>query len=191
MGTKHTNDKLAFVLDNVLTEDECKALIEETEEKGYEAALLNVGNGRQVLDTTNRNSKRCIVDSEDKAGWLWDKIKDFIPDTWNSYPVVGLNERLRFLKYEGGEYFKAHMDGTYVRPDGSERSYITIQLYLNEGFEGGNTTFLSNHSELEDRGVAPKPGRILVFQHDILHEGSLLVKGTKYTMRTDIMYKIK
>ena len=58
MGTKHTNDKLAFVLDNVLTEDECKALIEETEEKGYEAALLNVGNGRQVLDTTNRNSKR-------------------------------------------------------------------------------------------------------------------------------------
>ena len=191
MGTKHTNDKLAFVLDNVLTEDECKALIEETEEKGYEAALLNVGNGRQVLDTTNRNSKRCIVDSEDKAGWLWDKIKDFIPDTWNSYPVVGLNERLRFLKYEGGEYFKAHMDGTYVRPDGSERSYITIQLYLNEGFEGGNTTFLSNHSELEDRGVVPKPGRILVFQHDILHEGSLLVKGTKYTMRTDIMYKIK
>ena len=191
MGTKHTNDKLAFVLDNVLTEDECKALIEETEEKGYEAALLNVGNGRQVLDTTNRNSKRCIVDSEDKAGWLWDKIKDFIPDTWNSYPVVGLNERLRFLKYEGGEYFKPHMDGTYVRPDGSERSYITIQLYLNEGFEGGNTTFLSNHSELEDRGVVPKPGRILVFQHDILHEGSLLVKGTKYTMRTDIMYKIK
>ena len=191
MGTKHTNDKLAFVLDNVLTEDECKALIEETEEKGYEAALLNVGNGRQVLDTTNRNSKRCIVDSEDQAGWLWDKIKDFIPDTWNSYPVVGLNERLRFLKYEGGEYFKAHMDGTYVRPDGSERSYITIQLYLNEGFEGGNTTFLSNHSELEDRGVVPRPGRILVFQHDILHEGSLLVKGTKYTMRTDIMYKIK
>ena len=191
MGTKHTNDKLAFVLDNVLTEDECKALIEETEEKGYEAALLNVGNGRQVLDTTYRNSKRCIVDSEDKAGWLWDKIKDFIPDTWNSYPVVGLNERLRFLKYEGGEYFKAHMDGTYVRPDGSERSYITIQLYLNEGFEGGNTTFLSNHSELEDRGVVPKPGRILVFQHDILHEGSLLVKGTKYTMRTDIMYKIR
>ena len=25
-----------------------------------------------------------------------------------------------------------------------KRSYITIQLYMNEGFEGGNTTFLSN-----------------------------------------------
>ena len=190
-GSYSTNKKLAFVLDNVLTDDECKALIEQTEEKGYEEALLNVGNGRQVLDTTYRKSKRCIVDSEEQAAWLWEKIKDFIPDTWNSYPVVGLNERLRFLKYDGGEYFKAHMDGTYARPDGSERSYLTIQLYLNEGFTGGNTTFLSNHSDKEDKGVVPKPGRILVFQHDILHEGSVLVRGTKYTMRTDIMYKIK
>ena len=185
-----TNEKLAFVLDNVLSEEECKALIEETQEKGYEAALLNVGYGRQVLDTSYRNNTRCILDSEDQASWLWEKIKDYVPDTWKGYQVVGLNERLRFLKYGSGEYFKPHMDGTYARPDGSERSYITIQLYLNEGMEGGNTTFLSNSSASEDVGVVPKPGRVLVFQHDILHEGSLLVKGTKYTMRTDVMYKV-
>ena len=41
----------------------------------------------------------------------------------------------------------------------------------------------------ENVGVIPKIGRVLVFQHDIEHEGSLLVQGTKYTMRTDIMYK--
>ena len=133
INRQHKN-KLAFILDNVLSEDECKALIDETEEKGYEQALLNVGFGRQVLDTNVRNNKRCIIDSEDKAGWLWDEIKDYIPETWNSYPVVGPNERLRFLKYGPGEYFMPHMDGTYMRPDGSERSYITIQLYLNEGF---------------------------------------------------------
>ena len=57
--------------------------------------------------------------------------------------VVGLNERLRwilwngklswildfrFLKYSDGQYFKPHFDGTYTRPDGSETSYITIQV---------------------------------------------------------------
>ena len=31
-------------------------------------------------------------------------------------------------------------------------------------------------------------GMVLVFQHDIMHEGSTLVKGKKYSMRTDIMY---
>eukprot|EP00092_Neocalanus_flemingeri_P010558 GFUD01011374.1.p1 GENE.GFUD01011374.1~~GFUD01011374.1.p1 ORF type:complete len:247 (+),score=49.68 GFUD01011374.1:116-856(+) len=182
--------KLAFVLDHVLSEEECEALIEETSEKGYEPALLNVGGGAQVLATDVRNSERCIIDSKEKALWIWEKIKDYIPETWHNHQVVGLNERLRFLRYSPGEYFKPHMDGVYMRPDKSERSFITIQLYLNGGFEGGNTTFISNRYEDQDVGVVPKPGRILVFQHDILHEGSVLETGTKYTMRTDIMYNI-
>ena len=36
-------EKLAFILDNVLTKEECEELIKETEEAGYEEALLNVG----------------------------------------------------------------------------------------------------------------------------------------------------
>ena len=33
-----------------------------------------------------------------------------------------------------------------------------------------------------------RTGSILVFQHDIVHEGSLLEDGIKYTIRTDVMY---
>lgn len=100
--------------------------------------------------------------------------------------MVSLNERLRFLRYDPGERFEPHHDGMYVRPDGIERSYITVQLYLNGGFEGGSTTFLGS---LEDRlEVVPMPGRVLVFEHRILHEGSALVKGRKYAVRTDVMY---
>ena len=36
----------------------------------------------------------------------------------------------RFLKYSDGQYFKPHYDGTYTRPDGSETSYITIQVVI-------------------------------------------------------------
>jgi hypothetical protein len=42
---------IAFVLDNVYTESECKALIAATEALGYAAALVNVGFGRQKLMT--------------------------------------------------------------------------------------------------------------------------------------------
>lgn len=31
-------------------------------------------------------------------------------------------------------------------------------------------------------------GSVLVFQHNIFHEGSVLVKGRKYAMRTDVMF---
>lgn len=99
-----------------------------------------------------------------------------------------LNERLRFLRYGPGEYFASHLDGTYVRDDKSELSYITVQLYLNEGFKGGSTTFLSV-DEQERLEVVPKSGRVLVFEHRILHEGSELLTGQKYAVRTDVMYK--
>lgn len=45
--------------------------------------------------------------------------------------LAGLNERMRFLRYEGGDYFRPHWDGCYVSPDGGRRSLLTCHLYLN------------------------------------------------------------
>jgi hypothetical protein len=119
-----------------------------------------------------------------------------------------LNERLRFLKYKPGEYFKPHNDGIYVREDGSQLSYVTVHLYLNtvEDNSGGETTFttapLSYGKHLKRKkdpwiadgidslGVRPIAGRVLIFEHHLPHEGSLLRHGIKYTMRTDIMYDL-
>ena len=50
---------IAFTIDNVMTKEECDAWIAETEEQGYQFALLNTGVG-QVYDPEHRNSKRCI-----------------------------------------------------------------------------------------------------------------------------------
>ena len=181
-------DYLAFVVNDVFTKEECDEWIAETEAKGYEEALVNAGD-QALFAPKYRNSKRCIVDSHDKADKLWCKIKDFIPKEFRDLPVVGLNERLRFLRYDGGEFFKPHYDGTYTRKDMSEKSQITVQLYLNEGFEGGETTFLGP-TQQEKVAVVPKIGKVLVFQHHLLHEGSLLKSGRKYSMRTDVMYKL-
>ena len=37
--------------------------------------------------------------------------------------------------------------------------------------------------------VAPKRGTALVFNHDTLHEGQPVSKGSKYIIRTEIMYR--
>ena len=49
-------------------------------------------------------------------------------------------------------------------------------IYLNEGFEGGETTF----SRVK---IMPKSGMALLFFHDLEHEGSKLIKGQKYVLR--------
>lgn len=183
---KDFDKKLAFVLYNVFTEEECKEYIRKTEEIGYELALVNVGGGRQLKLTDVRNSSRCIWDSFEEAEKIWERIKDHIPETKRDKKALGLNERLRFLRYDPGEYFKPHMDGMYIRDNG-ERSYITVQLYLNEGFKGGSTTFMDFNLK-HRKEVVPKTGMVLVFDHEIMHEGSELIKGRKYSMRTDVMY---
>ena len=57
-------DKLAFILDNVLTEAECSDLIQITKDQGYEPALINVGGGHQKKCPEVRNNERCILDSK-------------------------------------------------------------------------------------------------------------------------------
>ena len=195
----------AFVLHNVFTPDECRAMIDASEARGYEPALVNIGVG-QRLDTDTRKSSRNIWDDEPTAGVIYDRIRAHLPEKGTfgyhgapeSWKCHGLNERLRILRYDPGEYFKPHMDGNYMREDGSnERSLCTVMLYLNTGggvdYEGGETNFVPNYRSLmaEGRdavGLTPTVGDVLVFSHPVLHEGAAVTKGRKYAMRTDVMY---
>ena len=37
--------------------------------------------------------------------------------------------------------------------------------------------------------MSPKAGTALIFNHDTVHEGQPVTKGTKYIIRTEIMYR--
>ncbi|KXS18900.1 hypothetical protein M427DRAFT_29357 [Gonapodya prolifera JEL478] len=185
--------RIALVVDNLVTPQECMALIQNTERLGYSAALLNVGGGLQLLATDVRKSSRRVVDSQPLASALFQRVASYVPAI-PGRNIVGLNERLRFLRYDKGDTFRPHKDGNYVRPDGSEHSHLTLQLYLNDDFTGGATTMWfddrvkkATPGERQD-GVVPVTGRIAIFDHAILHEGAIVDQGIKYSMRTDIMY---
>eukprot|EP00042_Codosiga_hollandica_P017963 m.51163 g.51163 ORF g.51163 m.51163 type:complete len:223 (-) comp48245_c0_seq1:585-1253(-) len=178
--------KVAFTLDHVLSARECETFLAVTEAAGYTQATVNVGGGREMLAVDYRNSGRCIIDSVDVAAALWQRIQPFVPPTFCARPVLGLNERLRFLRYGVGQDFKQHQDGSFVRDNG-ERSFMTLMLYLNDDCDGGTTSFYSWDGD-SHLAVAPARGRVLVFQHDLLHSGDVVNSGLKYAMRTDVMF---
>lgn len=181
---------MAFVVRGVFSAEECKKLIKGAEGHGFGRALVNVGGGRQRLIADYRNSKRCMLDDETTAAWMWERIKRFVPKEYRAHKPAGLNERLRFLKYHPGDFFAAHFDGTYVRQSGpkeGEISLLTLLVYLNEDYEGGRTTLLDRF-ESEHLPVEPTTGSILITQHDVYHEAAMLTKGIKYAIRTDIMF---
>jgi len=187
-------EPLAIVIDNLLTPEECKSWIEYTEQVGYEVALVNIGGGLQIKRLDYRNSSRCLIDDSNRAKELFERIKPFMElkkEIENKVPYE-LNERLRFLRYDPGEYFAPHLDGRYDRPKDHPRkgdySIVTFQLYLSDGFEGGTTRFFHSSDQNRYHDVVPKAGSVLLFEHRLEHSGEVVVSGRKYAVRTDIMF---
>ena len=190
--------RFASVLDGVLCPAECAALIAETERRGYVAALLNMGGGAEAYHPDVRSNFRCIVDSPEFADTLFERVAHALPAGFAlGARVVGFNERLRFLRYDPGETFKPHRDGVFERTEGplaGQFTLVTALLYLNEGYEGCFTTFYSDDG-IKDRvgpagvAVAPRPGRLLLHDHNLLHSAPPLAAGRKYVLRTDVLFE--
>ncbi|KUI58557.1 hypothetical protein VP1G_05805 [Cytospora mali] len=248
--------RFAVVLDNVLSPSECAALIRLAESSvdmarmpgagaatttttttpatatatdAWYPAMVNAGNGLEVLESYYRNSDRIVWDCQEVVDRLWARCLqgragemlrermdvldgDEQLGAWKrkgpDHRVVRqrwlfrrLNQRMRFLRYGPGQFFRPHCDGSYSEKvdDKVFKTFFTLHLYLNDSVAevgeeaelvGGATSFVSNDGK-NKVDVDPRAGRVLIFQHHRLyHCGDDVVKGTKYTMRTDAMYEL-
>lgn len=176
---------IIYTVDDVLTPEECREFIYMTEKHGYDSAPITTRKGF-VHAPEIRNNVRVMLDDHDRANWLYEKVKEHLPEEYGG-EMIGLNERFRFYRYDEGQYFKWHFDGPYTR-NKNERSKLTLMIYLNSDCEGGVTEF----DGLDEEGkIKPVAGRMLIFTHHMLHQGAPLVSGRKYVLRTDVMYRDK
>ena len=63
-----------------------------------------------------------------------------------------------------------------------------MQIYLDDGFEGGRTRFFVARHGAELGAVAPVRGEGVVFDHALWHDGEAVTRGIKHVLRTDVMY---
>ena len=183
--------KFAIILDNVFSKDECDSLIELSEKnpKNYE----NVPNHF----FHQKPNKGWVCVDKKLADTLFGKMKSFIPIDYQELPIIGLNERLSFLKYSPGEYNPEYENGIcdedlYNSIQGSEVEHLIALIYLNDLKEedGGETIFNKDteNGVYQDYCVIPKVGRVLLFEDYFNHEGSILYNGLKYCIQTYVMY---
>jgi predicted 2-oxoglutarate/Fe(II)-dependent dioxygenase YbiX len=177
-------------IDGFLSAMECDAFINFSESRRYEEAPVTTERGMIVMKEL-RNNDRVMVDDVEMAASLYGKLAAFAPPrVKKKWAPVGLNERLRFYRYDVGQQFDWHLDGYFER-DGGERSFFTFMIYLNDDFEGGGTSFRDDGFGANSFGalrVTPKKGMALLFHHPIPHRGDPVTVGRKYILRTDIMY---
>jgi len=183
-------DPDVFTITGVLTVDECQALIERAESIGFAAASVRTHSGPKMM-TNIRNNDRVNLDDAELAELMWSRISSVLPMLDDQRPL-SVDRRLRFYRYEPGQEFKRHKDGSVTNEDGhvSKLSYL---IYLNSDFEGGSTTFRDYVGTGESRQkiehvITPKTGSALLFRHERWHEGSGLTSGRKYVLRSDVFY---
>lgn len=178
-----------FVIHHFLSEEECAALIRRSEALAYEPGMVG-----GVVNENFRNNERVLVDDEFLASNLFQRAQPFLPAVLEGHHLVGFNERWRFYRYQPGQTFQPHRDGSYLRMKTGDKSEVTMMIYLNERMVGGETKFYASadHAFLQPSvpylSVQPKTGMALVFEHAIWHEGTVVQSGLKYVLRTDVLY---
>ncbi len=180
-----------------LSPADCSALIAQAEARGFASAELDYppsyrNNDRQVLDDpamADRLLRRlaCQLD-----GALETLLPAELRTEWR---LRGINDRIRLCRYREGQQFRIHQDGVHHRgPDC--RSMLTFMVYLTDGdeFDGGDTLFYAggpSHGEREQDVVArvrPTAGSLILFDHGIWHAGATVTRGTKYVLRSDLLF---
>jgi predicted 2-oxoglutarate/Fe(II)-dependent dioxygenase YbiX len=169
---------------------ECADLLATVRDASWLAATVNTAAGRQVNEQV-RDSLTAIVRDPALTTQLWHRIQPHLPASmsaeWGSVRQVvrpvGLYEPLRIYRYEVGHHFGLHSDQSYARDH--LRSLLTLMVYLDDDFDGGETTFPDQHET-----VVPVTGDALWFQHAVLHAGTKVTRGTKHVLRTDVLFAV-
>lgn len=128
---------------------------------------------------------------------------------WTKY---GIYPHLRLYKYDKNDVFPEHDDykirKKIVDEDGTQTiymSFLTLLVYLNDDFSGGQTCYWPDRKGVHCRfksgddkasgkkepqiRIKPISGMAVIQDQNIMHEALAPGNGTKYILRTDILYK--
>ena len=149
-------DKEIILLNDVFSQSECSALVSEAEKHGF---------GHTDYPHSYRGNLRLITTDFSLADALWARIKNSAPlrITFDDgeYEAVGLNEVWRIAKYRPGDKFCKHCDASFVDKSRNIESMFTVNIYMNGGFEGGETSF---HLDGVRHDITPHAGLCLLFR---------------------------
>lgn len=208
---KHPAVPNLSLMKDVLSHEECKAIVASMEAVGFlpDAPIRDDGSEASIL----AHNVYWIVDQA-FHDLLWQRVLPFIPAEVGGRKVRGINRRFRVYRYVPGAEYRVHFDGAWPPsgihpttgqyqwdaspPDAKQSSLFTFLVYLNDDFEGGETTFFTPslvEGVMNAHPVRPMMGSIALFPHGeskgaLLHEGTGVIKGAKYIIRTDVEYDV-
>lgn len=181
-----------------LSDEDCDFLVEyANKQKAEDLAVFDAEKTNETketsfkVDKSVRNTQNVEID-ENLHNLLNNIVGSAVKGLINPYFDIDLKsgEAVQFLKYGIGGHYKPHPDGEAVRFDSSlgkpvwakniDRD-ISILIYINEDYEGGELVFPNQHVTLN-----PKKGMLVAFPstHHFIHGVTPVTDGTRYALVT-------
>jgi prolyl 4-hydroxylase len=180
------NDYVIKEIPNFLTKDECTTIMNISNNKLFQSAVFEKEGDIQNNDI--RISKQCWLN--DNENNLIKNISQRIAEFTNTN--INLQEDMQVVKYDSNGFYNPHYDACdteiydYCDRMNKENGarYITFIMYLNDGFEGGETLFPNINQK-----VKPEMGKAVIFYNtdnnglilkNSLHGGVNVINGEKW-----------
>lgn len=170
-----------FLLQRLITPQHCKLIINASINELVDSEVLG-GNIKSI-----RNSKQCWISKTDHL------VKPIVEIISNKFNIPFENaEDLQVVRYQPNQYYNEHHDSCCDQNEtcaifskrGGQR-ILTVLLYLNNEFDGGNTYFKNLNLKMK-----PLTGEAIIFfplAHNsskchpyALHAGLPVSKGEKW-----------
>ena len=187
-----------MIIPNFLANTHCKFLVEYS--NNADTDLLGVhdhgksnihGSDQFATKTAIRNTKMVKYDDTIKNGMI-EVIRHAVETAINPFFNVSIQraEAPQILKYDVGGHYDEHVDSEELWHNKHENKIewkklfdrdISIFLYLNDDYEGGELVFPNQHIT-----VNPKSGMLVAFpsNHHFVHSVKPVTKGTRYVVAT-------
>ena len=129
-----------------------------------------------VEDIDDKSIENIIVFSLMIKNWLIDYIKKLNHTSPKKIKKIsdGMNSHSRLSMYDPKQFFGIHKDGINFDKNNKQRmSYATLNIFLNDNFEGGAATFYEkDKSTVKLRFVNQEMGSGSFFYSQQFHEGN-------------------
>lgn len=177
----HTEEVRGVFAVRLYEPGECRSIVERARDCGaWAVAQVRVeGEGGRHRNLTNPASRAARVLSSPAARGLYRAfngrldavVKPLIEQVWG----VSLREHhgTQLIRYGPGGHYRTHSD---AGGDLSDR-YFSVVCYLNEDFEGGQTSF-----PWLGYSATPRSGRAIVFPSAYTHRACPVLSGEKFVL---------
>lgn len=165
---------------------------------GSESVKIKVKEATSTLTKDEAAVNGSFVDEQFKKLQISNKTNATVPTFVKKTSLLQVHvlAYMRFLEYNTvGGRLDPHTDGNKICEDTQLQSTHTMLLYLRDCELGGDTKLLepatktARAQQQEPRiveAVKPRYGRILLFPHPVLHEGSPVVDVPKLCLRAEV-----